>query len=761
MMQIQAEAKRRKRKARYLERKRQRLAGIFTETMREEDLQAVIRTWDRGDRLDELFSKIDNDIVGAQMLYYLNSGYMRFDQHKEYSKRWQGEAVDERRMCEVMSNEVPSAEELQKLYVSFRETHDFVNSTLRACGTCGTRDFVSDKFRCYMVKLRNLNLFAFSTQDMAKWEAMRQAGDIVVPVDARMTMRRVKPWKVMSCYESTRLRCWFHVHPELVETRDEEEYTRLCCCCRDSWLEGKVPKNSIANGIDFGWARRLGLTEPNLWEQMVLSQLRLFTMSVKVMTGGQANFTGQRHRGNAVCFVHDAPEIVLEQLTDWKYVRSLVSVYFLDAKGKGDELSKKFFGTANFRARRYVLQQWLLVLSCVNKHYQLYNDAFINKILDATDRAMQAMESEINVIENPNILRFEEKLGSDVAQVQQCDERLQLERNVDDNPGFVPLRTTFVVPTGEAILQNDNIRNRVLLTKIVDELYNDRDRDDFNNNRDSHDLDEGYRTLYSSRSDDPSNEFESHDNILGRAFPTVFMLGKAYGRPCGTLNCSQRNHFLKQFTCSTSKNVRLIGFLQDAKRRFSVIHGVNVGVKGSPKAVNNIVELINDPDIKQKFEIAIKNPTGKVARALLKKLMPSLKVGGKRVSYGVTEGSIALSNIIESAKRYGPASCFLTLAFDDRNNPRALRARYVTSSNSEFPNAFEPGCTFGINGNEYMRCLRSIFRKRSAPPTNCVAYRSSRNGQIDGDAGNRQARKRPRSEDDHHSVQQLKRSWNG
>ena len=71
----------------------------------------------------------------------------------------------------------------------------------------------------------------------------------------------------------------------------------------------------IANGIDFGHFRRIPqLIEPNLHEQLIISQFRLFQVILKVVPNFkfQQNHTMNSVRANAILFLQDAPEKVLD-----------------------------------------------------------------------------------------------------------------------------------------------------------------------------------------------------------------------------------------------------------------------------------------------------------------------------------------------------------------------------------------------------------------------------------------------------------------
>ena len=82
---------------------------------------------------------------------------------------------------------------------------------------------------------------------------------------------------------------------------------------KSSLSKGEVPKHSLKSGIDFGWFERLGLTVPNLTEQLVLARNRLYYTAVKIASNshGAAQDYDRRSLGriNAIMFPHNAPEV--------------------------------------------------------------------------------------------------------------------------------------------------------------------------------------------------------------------------------------------------------------------------------------------------------------------------------------------------------------------------------------------------------------------------------------------------------------------
>ena len=75
-------------------------------------------------------------------------------------------------------------------------------------------------------------------------------------------------WRIKSYYKSDELRCYYHLHPELVDVDNAgNEYTFLCPRCYKFHKNNTCYKLSIAAGVDFGNYYRIdGLIEPNLYE---------------------------------------------------------------------------------------------------------------------------------------------------------------------------------------------------------------------------------------------------------------------------------------------------------------------------------------------------------------------------------------------------------------------------------------------------------------------------------------------------------------
>ena len=210
------------------------------------------------------------------------------------------------------------------------------------------------------------------------------------------------------------------------------------------------------------------------------------------------------------------------------------------------------------------------------------------------------------------------------------------------------------------------------------------------------------------------NEIMVKDSALAMAFPDVFLLGKAYGRSAGTMNATQQNHLLGQFSLVPAQNRLLLGYLFDSMQRAKVNFGVTGYVKGNSEAVDAICNLLEDEEKQDEIQHAISNPTSKQAVKLANEYLRHLNFSGRDISYGAVEARFLKSKLMESAKRYGPYSGFLTFSFSDLDNPRSIRAAFSSFSNTSFPAVFEDGCPQGNDGKDFMERLRAASQEESS-----------------------------------------------
>ena len=251
-------------------------------------------------------------------------------------------------------------------------------------------------------------------------------------------------------------------------------------------MKGKTPPLSIAAGVDFGNFRRIpGIIEPNLHEQIILAQMRLFQAIIKVMPnhGYQQNFTRWNIKGNAILFSHDAPMTVGKKIMgSGRYLKETMVTYLLDEDGKVDRLAAKLLKTTSILARTHVVKQWLTLLSHVNTWYKDFDEASIERIVEGTREAVEHMARCPRKVTDEAHLELERNMGSDVAMAQQVDARFGNnerredrammengnEASLSESSRDLPLHYSYVFPTGSQILADDDVRNPAIFNSLMD-----------------------------------------------------------------------------------------------------------------------------------------------------------------------------------------------------------------------------------------------------------------------------------------------------
>jgi hypothetical protein len=224
----------------------------------------------------EYFKHFQYDPIKALMLYYANSGYLRFDQYKEYSSVFQGQAVEQSNVAREVGEEELSADELAHIVQEFQKRHSPIHSRLMSCGACGIRLYERPsgpaiKFSQVGLQSPIIARLQFTDIEVAMLESdRRKCAGVDLVVDAINNRRRVDPWQLKSMYKSPASGILYHLHPELVAVdADGTESTHLCPSCSKVLRNGKVPSLSIAGGVDFGVRSRLGLEELNMHEEVI------------------------------------------------------------------------------------------------------------------------------------------------------------------------------------------------------------------------------------------------------------------------------------------------------------------------------------------------------------------------------------------------------------------------------------------------------------------------------------------------------------
>jgi hypothetical protein len=300
-------------------------------------------------------------------------------------------------------------------------------------------------------------------------------------------LRRVEPWRVISMYDSVE-HGLYHLHPELVDIDDSGvESVLLCLYCSDSVKNvgadplKRVPKFSIAAGIDFGYYERVGLTEPNLHEEVILGRVRAVIASYKVKSNmcGCHTMTRDKLQCNAILFCQEEFERLSDMLNghemfDEKGLELLLRIFLLDDKGRLDNLVRMAHGRADIMARPIVVVEWITVLIHVHVYYKDLQIPSWDEIIERINRSNDRIMKTATRIDDVRINEVERNVGVDVARVQQVGDELDarmvscdMESNEDDfNDDTVGVRVTCAIRPPERCLQNDDVYRFARLRSI-------------------------------------------------------------------------------------------------------------------------------------------------------------------------------------------------------------------------------------------------------------------------------------------------------
>jgi len=697
-------------------------------------MQDAVNFLDKKDPFKNKWSDFEKSPVKSLLLWYANAGCFSFDEYKEYSTAFNGKQMDVEKLKKEISNEALSDEELGKIIKKYNMNHSYTEGNLYACAACGMRQLeqLQPKIEYLSIPLKHAWLEPLKYTDDEK-KAYRDAQEMLglqVPHDGEGHFMRLHAWKVISVYENMFDDNLYHLHPELVDVDEAGiESIRICPTCLSKLKAKEKPPLSIAAGIDFGYYRRVkDLEMPNLHESIILSLNEVVHVTIKISSNrrGHVNFGLNRLKAHVILWPQTSvsssladlnPTIVFDQ--EFLKKHSSVKYYFLDPTGKQfDHMTQMAFSSPVFLPRPWVLYQWFILLFKVHRWYTIYSFPGYPEF----EQMMQAVITDIRNsairLDNANDLQLEDAIGSDVAQVQstEIDDANANDENdmmiidgENTSDGSLPLRYSFVLPS----CQDDHLNNETKLrafqkmvktgpTELPDDDYQihpvhnapeDTEAIDinsiFNENLDF-ETEEEHLIVTSIRGHDPVNDFDKTDKVITTSFPHVFLLGRAYGRATGNWTEVQRRHLLGQFTLVPAKARSLLGYMFDILTRVESINGVVSCVKGNKKSITAISAIMQklqeNNSILQK---AIAKPNSKGAKKIINTIVPYLQFASRNIQYGFFQSYQVKPKLLETIKYYGNYTAFITLSFNDTENPVSFRASFHTVSNKAFPAVFE------------------------------------------------------------------------
>ena len=241
-----------------------------------------------------------------------------------------------------------------------RMVHDFgehMNSggCLAACASCGIRDPQKPANNiCNIRALPTGHWLILDESGVAVLEAMPSVTLVDVDgIERHVDLRSVRSFWVSSDGQ------YYHLHPELVDICSDGECTvYLCAPCAAASKKpcGPAPPNSIAGGLDYGVLSRIGIEPLSSFEQLLLSDVRTYSITAKVHVPNGYAHARSLLRGHLISFCHDGPTALSEHFDACRIEQVLreLQVVFVGPSGRRGELEQRALRLRDLRSRDFV-----------------------------------------------------------------------------------------------------------------------------------------------------------------------------------------------------------------------------------------------------------------------------------------------------------------------------------------------------------------------------------------------------------------------
>ena len=192
-------------------------------------------------------------------------------------------------------------------------------------------------------------------------------------------------------------------------------------------------------------------------------------------------------------------------------------------------------------------------------------------------------------------------------------------------------------------------------------------------------------TISVTRSEQPVNEFESNGRQIMQTFWYHFPLQRGLTQYKGSIPTVRTRHLLEHCSGRFARDSDFILFLANQRQRHAALQSTKRACKVHNERFAEYEEVVNAPDFPEKLEEAVQQPNSRAARQLMKKLLPLLSIASSPVPWSSSERGSCIGMMLAMARRYGPPSCFLTIAPDDVHDPTCIRLAITHRSNESFP----------------------------------------------------------------------------
>ncbi|EPZ36432.1 DNA helicase PIF1, ATP-dependent domain-containing protein [Rozella allomycis CSF55] len=428
-----------------------------------------------------------------------------------------------------------------------------------------------------------------------------------------------------------------------------------CFASLTSTSRNNVPYLSIASGIDYGYWKRIELSNNlkplTLLESMLIAKIRLFGAIIK-LTGNDRRCI----KGHIISFPHDGPDAVAQYNTNENILPNI----------KGLQVSP--FLKVDFDN----VTNWLNTLKNIHPQYAgIQIDMSLSMQNNITTNATFDNSEESS--------HLDQTIGNDTANVRWTSAGGDNESSKDDNAIFNSVLLTD--PNGSAFGSKQRVDAMENVLSSFATSINDENQQYLNKQTL---VGTSERTIRVVRDKTPINEFRDQADLFYGAFPHLFLFGKGLPK-VGHISERHRRHLLLQFHNEQANDHRFIFTLFNQIQRWEAIKSVNARVKNNNESFQKFSEWVKSHEFLNELETAIDNPNSASAKYIFKKIQPHILATGKNVPYGPIQRKNAMSQLYALVFRFGLPSVFFTFAPDDVHNPLAIRLCLPNNDNYSFP----------------------------------------------------------------------------
>jgi hypothetical protein len=568
-----------------------------------------------------------------------------------------------------------------------------VDARLLGCACCGIKEFYGlqdgNARRHSYLPLKQLDILKLNEE-----ESLRYASQLMIqlklPINQEGDCDIFYPWCVRSIYKDKdkESQCYY-LHPELVIGDTQQPMAVICPDCAENIVsKGKIPPNSIADGIDLGYSTRIGLSELKDRELHIIAYVRYYYNIIKIESSarkGISNIQQSKLKGSSIMFEQDAPQVVSDLLSP-ETMNSNVFLHLVGHKGEFDRLYKKMMNskTADVFGRGHVIYQWLSILKIINPLYKNLQLPQFQQFQDLLNVATKEFVGNMLKTFDNDLMEKSNQMKDDIAGVrhttnihmQPDDENVMQENDANGTlPEEINMSHSYLANTQKTQFNSNTDSTHTYAMNVAETIGLNVEKEK-----------EEYEKAKSFRSQYPINEFTEGRYGLVAAFPHVFMFGTAYKKDTSNLKLKDCQHCLLQFTAVPAKCKILQIFLYDIQRRHQNIQGMAASRKQDPLHFDEFANEFMSVEFQDKIRHTVEDPTAhKDSRYILRKLLPKMTTAAKNTSFGALERTSALGDTYAMLRRYGPEFELLTIAIDDVTNPSIFRLTFSHPDNINFP----------------------------------------------------------------------------